>query len=210
MSSLTALFSFLLLFGGVIIYPITPKYFQNTKKFWFTSGTLLSHIGLYGLLWMKAPWMVALSIFLLESGLFVLADPLKIIPPPHKKLSVGIGGILTSASLTVSLSFFTKFPLWLWAIPVVLYLLIFLIPPLKKQARLIYTLALLLVVFYLGIIGFRIYHYFQNDLSISSVDDSRLIQLEAENKILKEKLELIKKETDDLTGDAHGEIKKEP
>lgn len=231
MSSLTALFSFLLIFGAAILYPITPKYFQNTKKFWLTSGTLLSHIGLYGLLWMNSPWMVSISLFLLESGLFIMADPIKIIPVNQKKIFIGIGTILTSSSIALSLSFFTHFPLWLWAIPTSLYLLQFIIPPVKKHSRLILALSVLLIVSYLAIIGFRIYSYFHNDITTSSVEltapntppvttsssaiispvlqtgpiataikeaDSKLVELEAENKMLKEQLEILKNKQSEL------------
>ncbi|MBI4411466.1 MAG: hypothetical protein HY541_03165 [Deltaproteobacteria bacterium] len=146
-------FIVLIVLGLVILYPITPRYFKETKKLWITVGTILIHIGAYGLLWLHLPGVVFVSLLLFEAGLFVVWDPFHLCPPPQKKLVNTIGFIVTAAGVIISLSIFTSFPLWLWALPLIIALLPYVVPPLGRQSRSILALSIILVIVYLGIMG---------------------------------------------------------
>ena len=61
---MTFVFIALTIIGVGILYPITPRYFAETKKFWITFGTILAHIGAYGLLWLHLPGVVFVSLLL--------------------------------------------------------------------------------------------------------------------------------------------------
>ncbi len=156
----TILFSLLGILGILILYPITPRYFPETKKFWITCGLILAHIGLYGLLWLHTHKVATVSLFLTEGGIFLIWDPFALCPEIYRNSVRVVGDILLGLGIIISLSFFTKFPLWLWTIPAVGLLLPYLIPPLHRHVKWILTTSLALMIIYLTIIGSRIYHHF--------------------------------------------------
>lgn len=150
-------FIFLFSLGALIIYPLTPRYFSQTKKFWLTVGAVLLHIGLYGVLWLHLVHVITISLFLIEGGTFVLWDPLTIFGEPHRKLYRLIGNLLIISGAILSVSYYTSFPFWPWAIPAIGFLLPFLIPPLHAFSKPILTVSTLLVLVYGSLIGYRIY-----------------------------------------------------
>lgn len=158
----TNLFFILILIIGLgIIYPLTPRYFSNTKKLWVTIGAILFHIGLYGLLWLHLVHILTLSLFFVEGGVFVLWNPLHIFAETYRKPARLVGNLLIVSGAIISVSYYTSFPFWPWAIPAIGFLVPFLIPPLRSYSKLILTLATLLILFYGSIIGYRIYNQFR-------------------------------------------------
>lgn len=209
----TFLFIILGVLGIVILYPITPRYFPETKKFWITCGLILAHIGLYGLLWLHTHKVAAVSLFLVEGGAFLVWDPFSLCPEIYRKIVRVVGDILFGLGIILSLSYFTKFPLWLWSIPAMGLLLPYLIPPLHQYIKLILALSLALMIAYLGVIGLRIYRQFYplSQLEISLPVENQLVvplfqpepkphvsQLEEENRKLKQENTSLKEEIEQL------------
>ena len=157
---ITAVFIALIAIGLIILYPITPRYFVETKKFWITFGIILSHIGAYGLLWLYLPGVVFVSLFLLEAGLFTIRDPFHLCPPAQKKLVNTVCFTAAAGGIIISLSIFTSFPFWLWTLPVILALLPYVVSPLAKHHKSILALSITLVIVYLGIMGVKTYRRF--------------------------------------------------
>lgn len=160
----TLLFASVLFLGLLIIYPIAPRYFQQTRLFGITCGVVLAHIGIYGLLWYHANKFITASLLMVEGGIFVIWDPFKLCPETYKKLVRVVGNILMALGLITSLSFFTHFPIWLWIFPAAGMLLPYLIPPLQKYIKPILAVSLGLILLYLVIIGVKIYHRFNPPL----------------------------------------------
>ncbi len=159
----TNLFFILILTIGLgIIYPLTPRYFSNTKKLWVTIGAVLFHIGLYGLLWLHLVHVLTLSLFFVEGGIFVLWNPLHIFAETYRKPARLVGNLLIACGAIISVSYYTLFPFWPWAIPAIGFLIPFLIPPLRRYSKLILTLSTLLILLYGSIIGYRVYNQFRS------------------------------------------------
>lgn len=169
MTSLTLLFSILVLAGVLLIYPLSSRFAPSQKKNLIPLGIGLFHIGLYGLLWLHTIWVVPVSLFLVEGGLVIIGDPLHLLNPNLYKTARLAGTLSIALGVVISLSFFTLFPYWLWALPAVGYLLAYLVPPLQKYKKLIFILSTLIVCLYLIIIGERVYHHFYKTPSTTQI-----------------------------------------
>lgn len=165
MSLTLFLFIVSLLIGLIIVFPLTPKFFPEEKKVAYTLGGILSHTGLYGILWIVVPHFILISILLLELGILMLWDPLGWFPPQHKKNMHLISYVLIVAGLVTGISFAELFPLWLWILPIVIYLIPQVVKPWRQHNRLFVAASISISVAYCILIGFKIHKYFQDDIS---------------------------------------------
>lgn len=165
MSLTLFLFIVSLLIGLIIIFPLTPKFFPNEKRVAYTLGMILAHAGLYGILWIVTPHFILISILLFELGILMLWDPLGWFPPQHKKNIQLISYVLIVASLVTGISFADLFPLWLWILPIVIYLIPQVVKSWRQHNRLFVAASISISVAYCILIGFKIHKYFQDDMS---------------------------------------------
>lgn len=165
MSLTLFLFIVSLLIGLIIVFPLTPKFFPEEKKVAYTLGVILAHTGLYGILWIVVPHFILISILLFELGILMLWDPLGWFPPQHKKNMHLISYVLIVAGLVTGISFAELFPLWLWILPIAIYLMPQLVKPWRQHNRLFVAASISISVAYCILIGFKIHKYFQDDIS---------------------------------------------
>lgn len=142
---------------GLLIMIVGFKLDAKTRKAVETAGALVFHIGVFGVLYHKVPVFLFVSLAALVMSLFILVDPLSIRLHVNARIFRLAGFLLLAASVIFSLSHFTGFPPSLWVIPLLIYLLPYLVPTLKKNLKTILTIAWIVVLFYLGAIGYIIY-----------------------------------------------------
>lgn len=155
-SSQITLFGFIVV-GVLILYPITPRYFFDKKPFWLSLGFILVHLGIFGILWQHLPRLILLSVMLFEMGIVSEWDPLSMWPDRYKGKLHAINIILVAAGLVLALSFLIGFPPWLWMIPLLLFLIPNLSEGLKTQKKVMFPLALIVTLVFLGMMGTQIY-----------------------------------------------------
>lgn len=159
------IFGILILIGLLIIYPVTPKYLPGQKKFLTTLGLIISHIGIYGLIWDKIHLFLIVSFILIELGLFNLWDPLHIWSDSHIRKVRAVSILLIIAGILCGLSYITRFPHWLWVFPIVFYLAPYFIPPFKAYHKPLVATAIIVTLAYMSIMGFRIYtDFFESEV----------------------------------------------
>ncbi|OVE80649.1 hypothetical protein BVY03_05735, partial [bacterium K02(2017)] len=102
-------------------------------------------------------------------SLFILIDPLKIGEHVNVKLYRLFGYITLFASVAFSLDYFSGFPVWLWAVPLIIYLSPYLISPLKKRLSIIMAVSWIVVFSYVGLIGYVIYAKYNPQADVSLI-----------------------------------------
>lgn len=142
---------------GLAIMIFGFKYVDTARKVIETIGAVLFHVGAFGIIYLKTPLSLFVSIIAVVLSLFILIDPLKIGPHLHSRIYKLFGFIALFISVIFFLEYATGFPVWLWIIPVVLYLIPYLITPLKKIAWFISLVSWLLIFSYAGISGYVLY-----------------------------------------------------
>lgn len=160
----------ILIFGGIgilgLIIMVLGFRFQNTTRRTIeTIGAIAFHVGAFGILYTKVHLILFIAIAALVLSLFILIDPLKLVLFLNPRLYKLTGYLLLFTAFAFSLDHFTGFPVWLWILPVVIYLAPYVIPPLKKQATLVVAIAWILVISYMGLIGYMIYAQYNPTVS---------------------------------------------
>lgn len=150
-------------FVGLVIMIIGLKLPGRPKKIFETFGAVVFHVGVFGVLYFKVSITLFISLVALVLSLFVLIDPLKIALHVQQKLYRRGGYLLLTIAAAFLMMYFTSFPVWLWLIPLVVYLLPFIMPPLKKQEALLTVMAWVCVLVYVGLITYAIYSRFYPD-----------------------------------------------
>lgn len=153
------IFSMLIALGFALVV-LGFRFSDKTRKVIDTTGAIIFHVGIFGILYHKVALHLFLSLVFLVISLFILIDPLKISQLLNTKIYRLFGYLILLLSVTFSLDHFTGFPVWLWAIPVVIYLAPYLILPLKKHHGMVIAFAWLVVILYAGFIGYTIYGRF--------------------------------------------------
>ena len=148
---------------GLIIMILGFRLAPKTRKSVETAGAILFHIGVLGILYHKVALFLFISLAALVLSLFVLFDPLKISQYVKERYYRLVGYFFLALAVIFSLAYLTDFPPQLWLIPLLIYLLPYLVPARKPRIKLILSFAWIVVLGYLGFIGFLIYH--QQDLS---------------------------------------------
>lgn len=148
---------------GLVIMIIGLKLPERPKKIFETFGAVVFHVGVFGVLYFKVSITLFISLVALVLSLFILIDPLKIALHVQQKWYRRSGYFLLAMAIAFLTMYFTNFPVWLWLIPLVVYLLPFVVPPLKKQEALLGVMAWVCVFVYLGLISYAIYSRFYPD-----------------------------------------------
>jgi hypothetical protein len=154
---------------GIIIVILGFKFQTKTRKVVDTFGAIIFHVGVFGILYYKVQINIFISLVLLVISLFLLIDPLRIRYHVNPKIYRLFGYLFLLASAVFSLEHFTGFPVWLWVIPVVIYLIPYLITPLKSKSGLIAAVAWIIVVGYFLVVGYLFYttHYENKEVNVS-------------------------------------------
>lgn len=152
---------------GLLIIILGFKFESKTRKVVDTLGAVIFHVGLLGIIYHKVELNIFISIVLLVASLFILIDPLKIGQFINHKIYRVFGYLFLLFAVIFSLEYFIQFPVWLWMIPLIIYLLPYLIQPLRKYLKIVFALAWLIVFVYIGVIGYMIYskYYLTGNLS---------------------------------------------
>jgi len=155
---------------GLAILLLGFKFSHKTRKVVETIGAILFHVGVFGILYHKVNINIFISLVALVVSLFILIDPLKIGNYLNAKIYRLVGYVFLFASVAFSLEYFSGFFVYLWAIPLVIYLLPYLISPLRKYSKTILFMAWLVVISYVVMIGYSIYvkYYPSSNLEIIS------------------------------------------
>lgn len=164
-----------LIFGGIgllglIIMGIGFKTPRKYRSYIETIGATIFHIGAFGILYKKIALKIFVALILFVLSLFILFDPLKISEKVNKRHYRLIGFIVFFAASTFALEFFTSFPVWLWIVPIVIYLVPILVPPLKKRQILFSISSWATVIVYLSIITYLVYVQFNPNYKIAVLD----------------------------------------
>lgn len=164
----------LLIFGligalGLAIIILGFKFSEKTKKVIETTGAIIFHVGVFGILYHKVSLNLFISLVALVFSLFILIDPLKIANHVNAKIYRLLGYITLFAAVAFSLDYFSGFPVWLWTIPLIIYLSPYLVSPLRKHLKLVLALSWLVVFSYVGLIGYVIYSKYNPEADVSLV-----------------------------------------
>jgi len=154
---------------GLIIIILGFKFSNKTRKVIETTGAIIFHVGVFGILYYKVSLNLFISLVTLVISLFILIDPLKISLHLNSKLYRLFGYLTLFVAVAFSLDYFSGFPVWLWGIPLIIYLAPYLISPLKKWIKIVMLLAWLVVIFYVGLIGYVIYSKYNPSADITFV-----------------------------------------
>lgn len=154
---------------GLAIIILGFKFSDKTRKVVETTGAIIFHVGVFGILYYKVSLNLFISLVMLVFSLFMLIDPLKISQHVNEKIYRLFGYIALLASVAFSLDFFSGFPVWLWTIPLVVYLSPYLISSLRRYLKLVLFVAWLVVFSYVGLIGYVIYSKFNPEVDVSLV-----------------------------------------
>ena len=144
---------------GLLIMVLGLKLSPRLKKIFQTIGAITVHIGIFGVLYHKVSITLFISFVALVLSLFVLIDPLKISSHINRKIYRAVGFILFFTAIAFFLMYVTHFPVWLWGIPLVLFLLS-LIPALKTKSAFLRFLGWMSIAVYLIFITYAIYSRF--------------------------------------------------
>lgn len=142
---------------GLAIIILGFKFSDKTRKVVETMGSIIFHVGVFGILYHKVNINLFISLVALVISLFILIDPLKIASHLNAKIYRLFGFLTLFAAVAFSLDYFSGFPVWLWAIPLIIYLAPYLISPLKKRQGVVLAIAWLVIFAYIGVIAYAIY-----------------------------------------------------
>lgn len=156
-------------FVGLLIIILGFKFSEKTRKAVETTGAIIFHVGVFGILYYKVSLNLFISLIMLVFSLFILIDPLKIGAHVNERIYRLFGYIALLSAVAFSLDFFSGFPVWLWSIPLVIYLSPYLVSPLRKHLKLVLFVAWMVVFSYVGLIGYVIYSKFNPDIDTSIV-----------------------------------------
>jgi hypothetical protein len=137
----------------ILGFRLVPK----TRKTVETAGAIVFHIGVLGILYYKVALFLFVSLAALVISLFLLFDPLKISQYVNAKFYRLTGYFFLAVAVVFSLAHLTGFPPGLWMIPLLVYLLPYLVPSLKKNLKIILAIAWIIILAYLGVIGYIVY-----------------------------------------------------
>lgn len=132
----------------------------NFKRALETLGAIAFHIGIFGILYHKVDITLFMSLVALVLSLFVLIDPLKLIVYIQPRAYRITGLFLLFASVAFSTMYFTGFPVWLWSMPLVIYLLPYTIMLFRQRQTSLQLSAWLLIVVYLALVSYSLYSRF--------------------------------------------------
>jgi len=141
---------------GLIIMAVGFKFSNKTRKVIETIGAITFHVGIFGILYLHVSVYLFVSLVALILSLFILFDPVKINAQIQSKIYPIAGWFLLAVAMASLVTYFTEFPLYLWIIPIVVYLLTFMIPVLKKHKGKMGMLVWLIILSYFVFIGYTI------------------------------------------------------
>jgi hypothetical protein len=162
---MTMLEQYLVTFGaislvGLLVMILGLKASANFKRALETLGAIAFHVGIFGILYHKVDIMLFMSLVALVLSLFVLIDPLKLIIYIQPRAYRITGLFLLFTSIAFSTMYFTGFPVWLWSVPLVIYLLPYTIMLFKRRQTSLQLSAWLLIVVYLALVSYSLYSRF--------------------------------------------------
>lgn len=155
---------------GLVVMLLGLRLARKARHAVETVGAIIFHVGIFGILYYKVSIELFVSLVTLVSGLFVLIDPLKVEQHLNGKIYRLVGYILLFTAVIFSMTYLTGFPVYLWAIPIVVYLAPYLVSSLRRRMKLILVMAWLIVIVYVGIIGTILYDRYDanSDMSVLS------------------------------------------
>ncbi|MBF0106216.1 MAG: hypothetical protein HQM16_12920 [Deltaproteobacteria bacterium] len=154
---------------GLAIIILGFKFSDKSRKVIETTGAIIFHVGIFGVLYHKVELNLFISLVALVVSLFILIDPLKISTHLNAKIYRLFGYIILFAAVAFSLDFFSGFPVWLWTVPLVIYLSPYLVSPLKKRMGLVLGLSWLVVFSYVALIGYVIYSKYNTQIDVAFI-----------------------------------------
>lgn len=150
---------------GLIIMGAGLKLSDRPKRIIETLGAVVFHVGAFGILYFKVSITLFISLVSLVLSLFVLIDPLKLSLQIGPKVCRRTGFTLLAIAAAFFIMYFTNFPVWLWLIPMVIYVSPLVIPQLKKQEAMLTVMASVCVFVYAALIAYALYSRFYPDHS---------------------------------------------
>lgn len=148
---------------GLLIMILGLKASANSKRALETLGVVVFLVGVFGILYNKVDITLFTSLVALVLSLFVLIDPLKLIVYIQPRAYRVVGLLLLFTAIAFSTMYFTGFPVWLWAIPLVIYLLPYTLTVLKRRQTGLQLSAWLLIIVYLALVSYSLYSRFYPD-----------------------------------------------
>jgi hypothetical protein len=153
---------------GLVIMILGLRVNNDYKRAIETFGALVLLVGVFGILYHKVSPVLFIALVTLMLSLFVLIDPLKIATYVQPRAYRAVGLFLLFASIAFSTMYVTHFPVWLWAIPLIAYLLPHAVPPWKPRSGLFHFCAWLLVLVYMSLAWYSVYNRFYPNRNFSS------------------------------------------
>lgn len=135
---------------------------MNQKKYRFLFLLFLLHLVFYGSVYLYLPFYVTVSLLLGEMGLVSVLNPRQILSERFEPLRRPCGYGFLGSAILIELSSLAHFPLWLWLVPVAIYLPFFLLKPLAIQKQKALWVSLIIGILYLGWMFQKIYPRYQN------------------------------------------------
>ncbi len=154
---------------GLAIIILGFKFSEKTRKVVETLGAIIFHVGVFGILYYKVSPNLFISLVLLVLSFFILIDPLKIGNYLNFKMYRLVGYFILFGAVVFSLDYFSHFPVWLWIIPIIIYLAPYLFTPLRAKLKYVMTLAWFVVLLYVGAIGYVMYAKYNPEAQTSNV-----------------------------------------
>lgn len=154
--------------AGLAILLVGGRFSEKIRTAIQTLGLVLFMAGAAGTLYHFVSLNLFVTITSFGVGFILIIDPLKLkkyLPQP-KALSIA-GSLGIAVSIIYSLAYINRFPPTLWLIPVVLYLLVYLIPSLKARKSLITLVIWLIILAFMGYNGLLVYKKLNPGMNIS-------------------------------------------
>lgn len=156
--------------AGLVVMLLGLRLSRKSRHVIETVGAIIFHVGVFGILYYKVSMELFVSLVTLVCGLFVLIDPLKVEQHLNGKIYRLVGYSMLFTAVIFSMTYLTGFPVYLWAVPIVVYLAPYLVSSLRHRMKLILAMAWLIVIVYVGIIGNILYgrYYPNTDMNVFS------------------------------------------
>lgn len=142
---------------GLLIMLIGLRTGPQIKRILESLGAVIFHIGVFGILYQKVSLVLFISLVALVLSLFILIDPLKFAHFIPIKAFRATGLFLLFMAIAFSTLYFTNYPLWLWVLPLLIYFLPYVLPPLKRRLASLHFFAWLLVLINVSLITYALY-----------------------------------------------------
>lgn len=157
--------------AGLLIMILGLRVNGEWKRGIETLGATILHVGVFGILYHKVSLVLFVALVALMLSIFVLIDPLKLSTYVQPRAYRIVGLFLLFTSIAFSTMYFTNFPVWLWVVPLVIYLLPHAVPPWKSRAVWFHFCAWFIVLAYMTLSWYSVYSRFYPDKKFDFLTD---------------------------------------